>query len=86
LYFFIQAVNRSLGGEKNCVVYTLFCIFIIVIVIIITIINIIISSSISFVVLLNCLYLNPKVFPFVHFSSPSCCEGGEGMSERQSSA
>jgi len=43
----------SLGGEKNCIVYSLFCIF-----------TIIISSSssstsISFLILLNCLYLNP---------------------------
>ena len=44
-------MNRLLGGVKNCIVYSLFCIFI----------TIIISSSIniSFVVLLNCLYLNP---------------------------
>jgi len=59
------AANGLSGGEKNCVVYSLFCIFIIFIVIIITII------SISFVDVLNCLYLNSRVFPFVHFSSPS---------------
>ena len=44
------------------------------IIIIIFIIIMIISSisiSISFVVLLNCLYLNWWVSPFVHFSSPS---------------
>jgi len=29
------------------------------------------SNIISFVVLLNCLYLKPWVSPFVHFSSPS---------------
>jgi len=36
------AVNRSSGSEKNCIVYSLFCIVIVII---------------SFVVLLNCLYL-----------------------------
>ena len=41
------AVNRSSSGKKNCIVYGLFCIFIII------------SISISFVVLLNCLYLKP---------------------------
>jgi len=45
--------GQSSGGEKNCIVYSLFCLFIIIIVFII--IN---SSSISFVVLLNCLYVN----------------------------
>jgi len=54
--------------EKNCIVYTSFCIFIMIIVIIITIIS---SISISFFVLLNCLDLKPRVFPSVHFSSPS---------------
>jgi len=49
--------------------YSLFCIFISVII------------SISFVVLLNCLYLNLQVFPFVHFSSPSCW-GRKGRGER----
>jgi len=53
------AMNRSLGGEKYYIVCSSFCIFII------TIITII-SSSISFVVLLNCLYLNPGVLPFVY--------------------
>jgi len=50
------AVDRSLGGEKSCSVYSLFCIFTIIIVIIITIIS---NISISFVALLNRLYLNP---------------------------
>jgi len=59
-----------IGDEKNYIVYSLFCIFIIFIITIIIIIIIIISISISFVVLLNCLYLNPRVSPFVHFSSP----------------
>jgi len=36
------AVNWSLGGEKNCIVYSLFCVFIIII-ITTTIISIIIS-------------------------------------------
>ena len=44
------AANQSSGGEKNCIAYSLFCIFVIII------IN---NISISFVVLLNCLYLNP---------------------------
>ena len=64
----------SLGTEKNCIEYSLFCIFIIIIVtiiiiivIIIIIIIIIITITIpSFVVLLNCLYLNPQVLLFVH--------------------
>jgi len=65
---------------ENCIVYSLFCVFIMFI-----IINSIISSiSISFVVLLNCLHLNPWVFPFAHFSSPS--HGGEGGWERLSGA
>ena len=52
--------------------YRFFCIFIIIIVIII------IRSSIStsVVALLNCLYLNPRVFPFVH-SAPHASGGGE---------
>ena len=55
-----------------------------IIVIIIIIIVVIGSSSISFVVVLNCLYLNPQVLPFVHFSSH---EGGRGgVSEWLSSA
>jgi len=63
------ALNQSSGGQKNCIVYSLFCIVVIIIVIIITISSII--STISFVALLNCLYLNPRVSPFVCFSSPS---------------
>jgi len=46
--------SSPLCGERNCIVYSLFCIFIIII----SIISIIsISISISFVVLLNRLYL-----------------------------
>jgi len=40
-----------------------------------------ISISIYFVVLLNCLYLNLRVFPFIHFS---CWGGTGGVSERLS--
>jgi len=66
------AVNQSSGGKKNCIVYRLVCIFIIIIIIIaISSRSISIVSSISFVILLNCLYLNPQALPFVHFSSPS---------------
>jgi len=43
--------NQSSGGEKNCIVYSLFCIFVFIIIIIIIIIP-------FFVVFLNCLYLN----------------------------
>jgi len=50
------------------IVYRLFCIFIISI----TISSImVIISSISFIAVLNCLYLSPGVFPFVRFCSPS---------------
>jgi len=61
------------GSEKNCIVYCLFCIFII-------------SISISFIALLNCLDPNPRVSPFVHFSSPSQQGRQEGVSERLSGA
>ena len=71
------AVNHS---SKNSIVYSLFCIFIVMI-IIISIISSGISISIYFVVLLNCLYLNPWVLLFVHFLSPSHC-GGKGRGER----
>ena len=49
------AVDQSSSGEKNCTVYSLFCIFIVIIDLIVTIISI----SFSFVALLNCLCLNP---------------------------
>ena len=55
-----------IGWWEDCIVYSLFCIFIVI------------SSRISFVALLNCLYLNPWVFPFVHFSCPSHWGEGEG--------
>ena len=64
-------MDRSLGAEENCI-------FIIIIRIIIIIIM---SISIYFVAMLNCLYLNPQVLPFVHFSFPSRWRGGEGVSE-----
>ena len=56
------------GGEKNCIVYSLCCILIMIIIIIIFTSSVIISVSIYFVVILNCLYLSPWVLPFVHFS------------------
>jgi len=67
------AANQSSGGEK--IAYSLFCIF-----------TIIIISNISFIVLLNCLYLNPQVSLFVHFSSPPCWGGRGGASEQLSNA
>ena len=64
-------VPRSLLGDQlqisHCVVrklYNLFCIFIIIITII--------STVISFIALLNCLYINPGASPFLSFSSLSC--------------
>ena len=68
------AANLSLGGEKNCIVYSLFYIFIINIIIIIIIS---INISIFFVVLLNCFYPSPQLLPFVHISL-SCVGGREG--------
>jgi len=79
-------VNWSSEGEKNCIVCSLFCIFIIIVVIIITIISSSSSISIYCVAILNCLYLNSRVSPFVHFSSPSHWRGRGGVSERLSSA
>ena len=43
--------------------------------------SIIASIRISFVVLQNCLYLNPRGFPFVYFSSPSHWGRRQGVSE-----
>ena len=68
------------GWWEDCIVYSLFCIFIIII------ISIIISISIYFVVLINCLHLNPWVLPFVHFSSLSHWRGRREVSERLPSA
>jgi len=62
------AADRSLDSKKNCIAYSLFCIFS-------SSSNS--SSSISFFVLLNCLYLNPRVLPFVH--SPPYPTGAQGM-------
>jgi len=53
---------------------------------IIIIIVIIINISISFVAVLNCLYLNPRVLLFVHFSFLSLWVGRRGVSERLSGA
>jgi len=53
---FCHAANQLAGGEKNCIVYSVFCTFMLIIIIIITIISIHL-----FVALLNCLYLNPQV-------------------------
>jgi len=44
-----------------------------------------IISSISFVAFLDCHYLNPRISPAVHFSSPSRCRGRGEVSERLSS-
>jgi len=63
--------NRSLGTEKNSTVYHLFRIFFIIITVI-TIITVIPS----FVVLLNCLYLNLQILLFVH-SHPHPAEEGD---------
>jgi len=59
LISFFWAANWLSGGEINCIVCSLFCVFIIIIVISITLISIISTISISFVALLNFLYLNP---------------------------
>jgi len=69
-------MNQSLGVEKNCIVYSLFCLFIII-----TIIIIVTSMNIFFVVLLNCFYLNPQDLPFIRFSSPSHW-GRQGSGDR----
>jgi len=65
----------SSGGEENCILYHLFFTFIIIIIIIII--------TPSFVVLLNCLYFNPQVLPFVH-SSAHPTKGVGGLSEQLS--
>ena len=78
-------MDQSSDKEKNSIVYSLFCIFIII-VIITTTISIISSINISFVAIISCLYLNPWVSPFVHFSSPSCWGGREGVSKQLTSA
>jgi len=55
------AMNQSSAGEKNCIVYSLVFIFIVIIISnsCISSITMSMSISISFVALLNCLYLNP---------------------------
>jgi len=68
--------------RKKSIVYFLLCRFINII------INIFISSDINICIsinsfaLLNCLYFNPCVLPFVYFSSPFCWgSGGEGRAK-----
>jgi len=68
---FRDYANWSLGGEKSCIVCSLVCIFIIIIIVFI----IIGCISSYFVVLLNCLCLNPQVFPFCPFLLPVLLEG-----------
>ena len=63
-----------IGWWEKCIVHSLFCISVII--------TVTSSVSISLVILLNCLYLNPQAFPFIHLSSPSCGGWGrEGVSE-----
>jgi len=65
------AVNRLSAGEKNYIVYSLVCIFIIIIIIIASNSrSISIISSISFVVLLNCLLSQLTSFTFCPFLLP----------------
>ena len=66
------AANQPSGSEKNYTVYSLFCIFIIIG-------SSSINSSISFAVILNCLYLHPRVLSFVH--SPPQPTGRKGKGE-----
>jgi len=63
-----------MSGEKNCILYSLFCMFIVMIIILIRSIS---SIDIHLVVLLNC----PQVFLFVHFFSPCLCEGKGGVTQ-----
>ena len=72
--------------QKLYRLYSLFGIFIIIIVVVIIIISVIISNSIYILALLNCLYLNPWVYPFAHFSSASHWGGGGGVCKQLSSA
>jgi len=75
------AVDQLLVVKKSTV-YSLFCIYVVIIVIII------ISSSISipFIVLSNCLYLDPWVSSFMLFCSPSCWGGRGEVSKGLSTA
>jgi len=67
--------NSIVRWWESCILYSLGCIFI--------------SSSssinVSFVVLLNCLYLSPQVSSVVHIASPSCWGGRGGVREQLSS-
>ena len=69
-----------MGGEKNCIAYCLFCILIITIIIVIISSSISSTISICFVVLLNCVYLNPWVSPLS--ISPPHPAVGEGRGEQ----
>jgi len=51
---FFGAANWSLGGEKNSIVYSFIFIFVITMTV-----SSISSTGISFVAILNCLYLSP---------------------------
>ena len=67
------AVDWAMGGEKNCIPYSLFCILIIIIITIISSI-----SSISFVALLNCI-ISTQEFSLLSMSPPHPAVGeGEG--------
>jgi len=67
--------------RENCIVYSLVCIFIIIIIITTITIS---SISIYFVIILNCLYLSPRVSLSALFPSPPCWAGRGGVSERLS--
>ena len=87
--FMISGVPWSLLGlwlqighrVVSKILCSLVCTFIIIVAIII-----ITSISISFVVLINCLYLSQRVSPSVCFSFPSHWGGRRGMGERLSGA
>ena len=70
------AADESLVGEKDCIVYSLVCIFTIVFSTIIISSSTISSISISFVDLLNCLYLSSWVS--LLSICPPYATGGEG--------
>jgi len=72
-YAQILTANWWSGGDK--IVYSVYGIFVIIISS-----SSIVISIFSFV-LLNCIYLSLWVFPFVHFTSPSCW-GEKGRGDR----
>jgi len=67
---FFLGLRISCQGVREIYCIWVFCIFINLIIIIS---SSSINISISFVALLNCLYLNPQVFAVIHFSAPSRC-------------